>query len=73
MSKKYSENDQVSWKWGQGTAEGKISEIYYSKKTVSIDGNNISKDGTKQNPALLIKQEDGQRVLKLASEIEKSN
>lgn len=60
---------QVSWKYGTGTATGKIEETH--KETVSrkLKGSEIVRHGTPDNPAYLIVQESGDKVLKLKSEI----
>ena len=59
----------VSWDWGKGTAEGKVQEIYREKITKKIKGNQITRNGSKDNPAYSIEQEDGTEVLKLRSEL----
>ena len=63
------EGSNVSWNWGNGTASGEVAEIYREKVTKQIDNEEISRDGSNDNPAYLIKQDDGQRVLKLKSEL----
>ena len=63
---------QVKWKWGQGTAEGKVSETFDRKVTRTLDGSEITRNGTSDNPALLIRQEDGSEVLKLSSEVDRA-
>lgn len=59
----------VSWDWGQGTAEGKVKEIHRESITKTIKGNEVTRNGTSNNPAYLIEQEDGTEVLKLRSEL----
>ena len=59
----------MSWNWGQGTAKGKVKEIHRETITKKIDGSEITRKGTKDNPAYLIEQEDGTKVLKLRSEL----
>ena len=59
----------VSWDWGQGTAEGKVQEIHRESITRTIKGNEVTRNGTQENPAYLIEQEDGTEVLKLRSEL----
>ena len=44
----------VSWDWGNGTAEGKVKEIYREEVTKEIKGSEITRNGTKDNPAYLI-------------------
>nr|WKN37741.1 DUF2945 domain-containing protein [Tunicatimonas sp. TK19036] len=61
----------VKWKWGNGTAEGKVKETYTDEITKTISGSEITRKGEKGNKALLIEQEDGSEVLKLESEVTK--
>ncbi|WP_334055699.1 DUF2945 domain-containing protein [Polaribacter sp. P097] len=63
---------QVKWKWGNGTAEGKVEETYTEKVTKTIKGNEVTRDGEEGNKALYIKQEDGSAVLKSESEVERA-
>ena len=61
---------KVTWKYGTGTAAGKIHETYTATVTHQLQGATITRHGTPDNPAYLIVQEDGARVLKLASEVQ---
>jgi hypothetical protein len=67
------EGTKVKWKWGNGTAEGKVESTFTTKTTRTIDGNEVTRDGEEGNKALYIKQEDGGRVLKLESEVERAD
>ena len=68
----FEEGDKVCWKWGSGTATGRIQSIFEHSVTRTIKGNEVVRNGSKENPALYIVQDDGDRVLKLASEVEKT-
>jgi hypothetical protein len=70
MSNSYSKGASVSWKWGTGTAHGKIEEKFERRVQRTIKGSKIVKNGTKENPAYLIVQEDGGKVLKEGSELQ---
>jgi hypothetical protein len=59
----------VSWKWGQGVAEGTVVEVHHDKVTRTVKGSQITRNGSDDNPAYVIEQEDGTTVLKLASEL----
>jgi len=59
----------VTWKWGTGTAEGKVADRFDRRVQRTIKGAKIVKNGSPANPALLIRQEDGGTVLKLESEL----
>jgi hypothetical protein len=63
---------QVKWKWGNGYGEGKVVETFEEETTQTIKGSMVTRKGEKGNKALLIEQEDGDRVLKLESEVEKA-
>lgn len=60
---------RVTWHWGSGTAEGKIAERFERDVSRTIKGSKITRHGSKDNPAFLIEQDDGGKVLKLASEL----
>lgn len=61
---------KVRWNWGAGTASGKIAERFERRVSRTIAGSRIVRNGTPENPAYLIEQEDGGRVLKRGSELE---
>jgi hypothetical protein len=63
---------KVAWTWGQGQAEGKVVEIFHDTVTRSLQGSEITRHGTEDNPAYLIEQEDGSQVLKLSSEVDRA-
>jgi len=72
MSKTLKRDAKVAWQWGNGTAEGRIKEVYKEKITKTLKGSEITRNGDDDNPAYLIEQEDGDQVLKLHSELSKS-
>ncbi len=63
----------VEWDWGNGTAKGQIDERFEREVKRTIDGSEITRKGSEDDPAYLIKQDDGGKVLKLGSEIRASN
>ena len=67
------EGSKVRWKWGNGSANGKVVSTYTGKVTKEIDGSKITRDGEEGNKALYIEQEDGSKVLKLESEVNKAD
>lgn len=70
MTHVHPKNSTVKWKWGQGTASGTVVESQKDTIKKTIKGSEITKHGTSDNPAYVIKQEDGSLVLKLHSELE---
>lgn len=66
------EGSKVKWKWGSGTGEGKVEETFDREVIRTIKGTEVRRKGEAGNKALLIRQYDGDRVLKLESEVEKT-
>jgi hypothetical protein len=60
---------QVKWTWGRSTASGKVTEVHHGRVTRTTKGEEITRNGTDDNPAYVIEQEDGTVVLKLQSEV----
>lgn len=68
----YSEGDEVKWKWGNGYGHGTVQSVFTEKTTRKIDGSEVTRDGSEEDPALYIRVDDGNNVLKLQSEVEKA-
>ncbi|GAA4370262.1 hypothetical protein GCM10023185_44640 [Hymenobacter saemangeumensis] len=60
---------KVSWKYGTGTATGKIESVHKEPISRSLKGSEIKRNGSPDDPALVIVQDNGDRVLKLKSEV----
>tara|TARA_R100000935_G_scaffold1439_1_gene4581 strand:+ start:138748 stop:138960 length:213 start_codon:yes stop_codon:yes gene_type:complete len=67
------EGTKVQWKWGSGTATGKVIKTYTAEVTKTIKGTEITRNGENNNKALYIEQEDGDKVLKLENEVSRIN
>ncbi len=63
--------DKVEWNWGSGTGTGEVTERFTEKVTRTIDGNEVTRNATEDEPAYLIEQDDGDEVLKSQSELSK--
>lgn len=68
----YETGTTVKWSWGDGTAEGKIKERFTDDVTRTIKGNEVTRNATQDEPAYMIEQSDGDRVLKSHSEVSKA-
>ena len=69
MTKQIQHGSDVTWKWGNGNASGKVEKVSHEKTSIRSNGETITRNGTKDDPAVVIKQEDGTKVLKLRSEL----
>ncbi len=62
----------VTWAWGSSTAEGKVVEVHHDRVSRTTKGQEVTRHGSRENPAYVIEQEDGTVVLKLSSEVERA-
>jgi hypothetical protein len=62
--------DEVRWNWGSGSGTGKVTERFTRKVTRTISGSEITRNASEDEPAYLIEQDDGGRVLKSSTELE---
>lgn len=66
----FSIGQNVKWKWGNGWGEGKVDEQFTEDVERTIEGTEVKRNASPDDPAYLIKQDDGSRVLKSHGEIE---
>ncbi len=60
---------KVQWKWLGGTVEGVVEEVFTKKTVKTIKGKTITRNGTPEKPAYLVKSEAGNLALKLETEL----
>ncbi|SEH21774.1 DUF2945 domain-containing protein [Rhizobium sp. NFR12] len=70
---KISVGNEVEWKWGKSKAEGKVAEKFTKDVERKIKGKTIKRKADTDKPAFLVKQEDGDKVLKSQSELKKTD
>ena len=59
----------VYWNWYGKVIHGQVIEISYQKTFIESKGKLITRNGTKENPAIIISHKNGNNVIKLASEL----
>ncbi|MEL7543608.1 MAG: DUF2945 domain-containing protein [Pseudomonadota bacterium] len=69
----YQTGTKVEWDWGNGTGTGKITERFTDDVTRTIKGSEVTRNASDNDPAYMIEQDDGDRVLKGHSEIRKAS
>ncbi len=69
MSNAFRKGQAVKWEWGQGTAKDKVADKFTRRVQRTIKGSKVVKNGTEDNPAYLVEQDDGDQVLKRGSEL----
>lgn len=68
-SNSFRTDQYVKWNWGSGEGKGQIKERFEREVTRTLQGTEVTKNGDEDNPAYLIKQDDGDEVLKRGSEL----
>lgn len=61
--------DWVAWPWGAGVAEGRVIEVVPARHEIISKGSHIVRNGTPDNPAVVMEHKSGNPVIKLASEL----
>lgn len=61
--------DEVGWKWGNSIATGLIQDIVPAKASIVSRGKTIVRNGTSEDPAVIITHHSGNLVIKRAHEL----
>jgi Hypervirulence associated proteins TUDOR domain len=69
-NKTFKKEQHVCWKWGRGTAEAQVKREFKSDITRQINGKPVTRKASPEKPAYLLQQDDGQEVLKSATELQ---
>ena len=69
----YQTGTKVERDWGNGTGTGKIVKKYTQKITLKLQGSEVTRKASDDEPAYKIEQDDGSEVLKSGSELRKAN
>lgn len=63
------EGTKVKWSRPNGSAQGRVENVYYHNVFKTINGEEKKLRATRECPAYLIKKSDGQPVLKSCTEV----
>lgn len=69
MSRSFAKGAKVRWTWGAHEAHGEVVERFERRVSRTLKGDKVVREGSKEEPAYLIRQKDGDRVLKSHSEL----
>ena len=65
--------DRVKWNWGKAKAEGTVKEEFDKPVKKKIKGTEVKRNASEKEPAYLIEQDNGNKVLKSESELTKTS
>ena len=69
MGAKYKKLSKVTWKWLGADIKGSVRQVYFKKIEKTIKGKKITRIGSKEKPAYLVKSQAGNLALKLETEL----
>ena len=61
---------EVGWMWAGSLTTGTVIEVHAQRHQIISKGKLITRNGTQQNPALVIRHTKGSLVLKLQHEVQ---
>lgn len=67
----FAKGTTVTWTWGAHTARGTVAETFTDDVIRTIKGTKVKRNASADEPAYLVEQADGDRVLKSHSELSK--
>ncbi len=70
---KFKKSSKVQWKWLGRPVNGIIEDVFKTSITMTIKGKKITRHGTDEKPAYLVKSEAGNLALKLETELVAEN
>lgn len=72
MADIFTPGDHVAWKYLNGIAEGRVESVHPEPTEIISKGKRIKRNGSEENPALIIMHKSGNDVIKLVSEVQKT-
>ncbi|KKC25544.1 DUF2945 domain-containing protein [Sphingomonas sp. SRS2] len=69
MSNHHRKGQKISWTWGANSVRGHVVERFERRVQRTIEGAKIVRHGTPENPAYLVKTDEGKIALKRGSEL----
>ena len=69
VANSFRKGQTVRWQWSGHAATGKVVDRFERRVQRTLKGSRIVRNGSKDDPAYLVEQEDGDRALKLGSEL----
>lgn len=65
----FKKGSKIVWKWLGKSISGTVEDVFYDSITKTIKDKKITRHGSKEKPAYLVKSEAGNLALKLETEL----
>ena len=72
MTERFRKGARVKWNWGQGVGRGHVAERFDQQVERRIEGALVRRNGSRRDPAYLVRADNGGEVLKLGSELSRA-
>ena len=69
---KFKKSQKIIWTWLGKNINGTVEDIYHESVTKTIKGKKITRHGSEEKPAYLVKSESGNLALKLETELKET-
>ena len=69
MASSFRKGSKVEWSWAGGIIEGVVEEVFTETIIKTIKGKKITRHGSAEKPAYLVKSVSGNIALKLITEL----
>lgn len=66
---KFKKASKIQWQWLGKAIHGTVEEVFKTSITKTIKGKKITRHGSEEKPAYLVKSESGNLALKLETEL----
>jgi hypothetical protein len=73
MHKTIQAGDHVAWQWGQGLAQGTVDEVHFEPTSITTKDTTVSRNGSEDDPAVVVRSNKGVKVLKLLHEVQRTD
>ena len=70
VAAKFKVGQKVQWKWVGRSVQGVVEEIHTESIEKTVKGKAIKRNGSVENPAILVLSQSGNHALKLSSELQ---
>lgn len=65
----FRKGSKIEWAWAGNSISGVVEEVFHDSVTKTIKGKKITRHGSKEKPAYLVRSEAGNTALKLETEL----
>jgi hypothetical protein len=73
MAAAFKKGARIEWSWAGGNIQGTVEDVFKESVSKTIKGKKITRHGSPEKPAYLVRSKSGNLALKLQTELRKSS